>query len=150
MCTHYLTKFLISKMGFCNSDEFSMTKMYSQNSISFAPLSLKIYKITSTKSYSLSLLLKECAPIFFPSTFFSFDFIWILIEFFFLNIQLHLHCNLNITKPPQMHPYPPRAFQWYNGTKSTGREEEGYSTGRSQHYKTKQTNKQPTNYYLPW
>jgi hypothetical protein len=28
-----------------------------------------------------------------------------------------------------MHPYPPRAFQWYNGTKSTGREEEGYSLG---------------------
>jgi hypothetical protein len=122
--------------------------MYSQNSISFAPLSLKIYKITSTKSYSLSLLLKECAPIFFPSTFFSFDFIWILIEFFFLNIQLHLHCNLNITKPPQMHPYPPRAFQWYNGTKSTGREEEGYSTWEISTLQNK-TNKQTTYKLLP-
>jgi hypothetical protein len=51
-------------MGFCDLLEFSMTKIYSQNSISFAPLSLKIYKIISTKSYSLSLLLKECALIF--------------------------------------------------------------------------------------
>jgi hypothetical protein len=62
-------------MGFCNLVEFSMKKNVLSKFNIFCTLKSKIYKITSTKSYSLSLLLKECAPIFFPSTFFSFDFI---------------------------------------------------------------------------
>ncbi len=64
----------------------------------------------------MCVLLKECAPII-PQLF---QF-WFYLNFNgkkILNIQLYLHCNLNITKPPQMHPSPPRAFQWYILSKS--------------------------------
>jgi hypothetical protein len=56
-------------MGFSNLVEFSMTKMYPQYSISFAPLSLKNYKITSIKSYSLSVCAFERVCPNYTSTF---------------------------------------------------------------------------------
>jgi hypothetical protein len=58
------------------------------------------------------------------------------------------HCNLNITKPPQMHPSPPREL--FNGTMVPGalggrRRAIVWEISTLQN----KTNKQPTNYYLP-